>query len=278
MISSWIRKTRCGESCSGRAAQHQFNLLSCHPSVGACNGALPECAQGRSQTKCARNDVEFLSCLGSQCHELPWALRMQEARRNTVVQFQSLRPEEVQELVEGGEWLLVDVRPAEDFEKSTLKGAVNVPLFQRLSWANPTPGTLLRAAAYAVNGVQAVEINPNFEEQMRAVAGDRKVIMVRRLLYWLLYENIHHSSPPIRCLRLQLVAQSECLTVPADTGSSSPACLTAELPAHTLRICAYVRNVRDKVHTTVEVLSLCHNCHCRFCSGHCSLCMQCQPR
>lgn len=96
-----------------------------------------------------------------------------------LVQFQSFFAKEAKPLLDAGEYVMVDVRPAEDFEKATVEGAKNVPLFQRISFSNPSPGKLLRGLAYALNGVQAVEVNPDFEEQMKAAGGGKKVMLVR---------------------------------------------------------------------------------------------------
>lgn len=84
-------------------------------------------------------------------------------------------------MLDSGEYVMVDVRPSEDYEKSTIEGAKSVPLFQRLSFSNPTPGKLLRGLAYALNGVQAVEVNPEFEAEMKAAADGKKVLVVRIL-------------------------------------------------------------------------------------------------
>lgn len=95
------------------------------------------------------------------------------------MQFESLFAKDAKEKVDAGEYVIVDVRPTEDFDKATVEGAKNVPLFQRISFANPSPGKLLRGLAYALNGVQAVEVNPEFEEQMKAAGDGKKVLVVR---------------------------------------------------------------------------------------------------
>jgi rhodanese-related sulfurtransferase len=41
-------------------------------------------------------------------------------------------PTEALSLVAGDDWVVVDVRPAGDYEKASADGAVNVPLFQAL--------------------------------------------------------------------------------------------------------------------------------------------------
>lgn len=93
--------------------------------------------------------------------------------------LESLTPEEAQSRVDSGDWVIVDVRPKEEYEKSSILGAVSAPLFQRMDWSNPTPASFLRGAAYALNGVQAVEPNANFSEDIKTRCGGKKIIMVR---------------------------------------------------------------------------------------------------
>jgi hypothetical protein len=84
-------------------------------------------------------------------------------------------------------------RPSGEFEKASAEGAVNVPLFRALDFSKPTPGMLLRAAAYALNGVQGVEPNPNFAAEMKERSAGKKVILVRALAM-LLFE-VRQSMP-----------------------------------------------------------------------------------
>lgn len=90
----------------------------------------------------------------------------------------SVPPEAAQSLVDSGDWVIVDVRPREEYEKSSILGAVNAPLFQLMDWSKPTPSSLLRGAAYALNGVQAVEPNANFAEDIKSQCAGKNVIMV----------------------------------------------------------------------------------------------------
>jgi len=52
--------------------------------------------------------------------------------------------------------VLVDVRPAADYDKAHPEGAVNVQLFQRTNFAKPSFASYLRAAALMANGVTPV--------------------------------------------------------------------------------------------------------------------------
>jgi rhodanese-related sulfurtransferase len=126
------------------------------------------------------------------------------------VQFKSVRAAEAKEMADSGEYVVIDVRPIEDFEKSTIQDAKSVPLFQRISFSNPSPGKLLRGLAYALNGVQAVEVNPDFEEQMKAAAGGKKVLLVR--------------SPPYRISHL--FERTSELTSSASIHQTQHACAT----------------------------------------------------
>lgn len=82
-------------------------------------------------------------------------------------------------MVDSGDWVIVDVRPKTDYEKSTVEGAKHAALFQGMSFANATPKSLLRAAAYAMNGVSPVEPNPAFADDLKAAAGNKGAILVR---------------------------------------------------------------------------------------------------
>ena len=76
----------------------------------------------------------------------------------------------LQTLVGSGEWVLVDVRPPPQYEAAHPEGAVSVPLYQPLDWSKPDLGKVLKFVAYATNGVTAVEPNPQFAEQLKAVS------------------------------------------------------------------------------------------------------------
>ncbi len=56
----------------------------------------------------------------------------------------------------GSRQVLVDVRPAADYNKAHPEGAVNVQLFQRTNFAKPSFASYLRAAALMANGVTPV--------------------------------------------------------------------------------------------------------------------------
>ena len=93
--------------------------------------------------------------------------------------MRSLQPAEAQELVSNGDYVLVDVRPKELFEQSSIEGAVNVPLFQSMDFSKATAQSWLKALAYTFNGVKPVEVNPNFIEEMKTQVAGRNAILVR---------------------------------------------------------------------------------------------------
>lgn len=89
----------------------------------------------------------------------------------------SLKPTEARDLMDQG-YVLVDVRPPHIFEKAHPAGAKNVPLFQKVNFSNFSVTGYLRAAALALNGVEPVEPNPRFSEQLLEEAGEGgKIIM-----------------------------------------------------------------------------------------------------
>ena len=112
---------------------------------------------------------------------------LQSSRHHSVthnkllLQLASVPPAKAQEMVDSGKWLIVDVRPKKDFEKSTIEGAANAPLFQSMSFQNATPKSLLRAVAFALNGVAPVEPNGEFDEEVKAACGGKGAILVRTL-------------------------------------------------------------------------------------------------
>lgn len=72
------------------------------------------------------------------------------------------------------DWVLVDVRPADFFAKGHPEGAVNIPLFdkpQSLSLFN-----VLRCLLLKSQNVPTFGFNPDFVDQLQAVAGERGVI------------------------------------------------------------------------------------------------------
>lgn len=89
-------------------------------------------------------------------------------------ELKSLSPENAKSLTDSGEWVLIDVRPGEDFEKGHAQGAVSAPLFRSMDWGNVKPMGLLKAAALMVNGVAPMELNPRFVAEAKAACDGGK--------------------------------------------------------------------------------------------------------
>ena len=56
----------------------------------------------------------------------------------------------------------MDVRPQQIYEKSHPEGAENAALFRKFDITKSSFTSILRATALALNGVEAVEPNPEF--------------------------------------------------------------------------------------------------------------------
>ncbi|KAK9820547.1 hypothetical protein WJX72_011515 [[Myrmecia] bisecta] len=92
--------------------------------------------------------------------------------------LKSISPEEAQERVKAGTDVLVDVRPAEAYEKAHPEGALSAPMFQVINLGTGfSLGRLAKAAAMAANGVTPTERNPNFVQELKKAAGDKGVIL-----------------------------------------------------------------------------------------------------
>ncbi|KAG2436239.1 hypothetical protein HXX76_006550 [Chlamydomonas incerta] len=99
----------------------------------------------------------------------------------TAAKVESISPEEAARRVKSGEWLLVDVRLTEQHETAAPEGAVNVPIYETITMEGADLRRLLKAAMYKSNGVNPVDPNPKFGEQLKAAvteAGAKGVITV----------------------------------------------------------------------------------------------------
>ena len=87
--------------------------------------------------------------------------------------------------------VLVDVRPKQIYEKSHPEGAKHAALFRKFDITKSSFTSILRATALALNGVEAVEPNPEFGEilyELQAGCMDPGGI--------LLGLNLHACAPP----------------------------------------------------------------------------------
>ena len=57
-------------------------------------------------------------------------------------------------MLNSGDWVLVDVRPPQLYEKAHIEGAKNAALFQPVNWGKPSTKKVLRAIAFMLNGVK----------------------------------------------------------------------------------------------------------------------------
>jgi hypothetical protein len=116
------------------------------------------------------------------------------------LQIKSVPPKKAQEMAESGKWVLIDVRPQDEFGKSSATGALNVPLFQQVNMSQATPKSMLRAAAYLFNGVKPVEPNPSFAEDLKTAAGGKGVIMVRVIFRLMQCPSVNKVDPLQKCV------------------------------------------------------------------------------
>lgn len=89
----------------------------------------------------------------------------------------SISPQEAKALVDGGEWVLVDVRPKETHEKAHPAGSISAPLYQPIDWSSVDAAKVFKAIAYSFNGVQPIEQNPAFKGQVTAGTGGTKGVI-----------------------------------------------------------------------------------------------------
>lgn len=101
----------------------------------------------------------------------PWEVMWQVLNDN---ELKSVPPQLAKQMLDSGEYALVDVRTKEDYKGSHGSGALSAPLFQSVDWRNINAFGALRAAAMAVNGVKPVETNPNFESELRKASEEGK--------------------------------------------------------------------------------------------------------
>lgn len=82
--------------------------------------------------------------------------------------METVPPQQAVELTSNGKFVLVDVRQSDLYDEAHAEGAVNVPLFQKLDWSKGG-WQVLKGVAYVVNGVQPVEANPDFVEEVKKI-------------------------------------------------------------------------------------------------------------
>lgn len=95
-----------------------------------------------------------------------------------VPQIESVSPQRAAEMAASGQWTIVDVRPAAEFQAAHIPGAASCPLYQPLDMSAADFGKMLKFVALKANGVNPVEPNPKFKETMAAIAASDKGLVV----------------------------------------------------------------------------------------------------
>lgn len=96
----------------------------------------------------------------------------------TKQRLETISPETAKSRVDAGEWVLVDVRLGEQYEAGHAEGAVSAPIYETIGFQGSDFRRLLKVAMYKSNGVNPVDPNPKFAEQLRAASGGKGVILM----------------------------------------------------------------------------------------------------
>ena len=80
-------------------------------------------------------------------------------------------------MVASGEWVLVDIRPVEDYEESHIPESVNVSLFQKITPSNITGGDILKTLLLASQGVTPMKTNKTFPTDVKVALQGKKAIV-----------------------------------------------------------------------------------------------------
>ncbi|KAI8466255.1 MAG: rhodanese-like protein [Monoraphidium minutum] len=89
--------------------------------------------------------------------------------------METISPANADSLVKSGQWVLVDVRRADQFAAAAPLGAVNIPLYRKIEFSRGfDPTRVMRSIMYAFNGVEPIEPNSEFIEQLAAAAAGGK--------------------------------------------------------------------------------------------------------
>lgn len=90
----------------------------------------------------------------------------------------TIPPEAASKLLAKGNYAFIDVRLPKDHEKSHPEGSVSVPMYQTITTDNLDATKLFKFIAYSFNGVNPVEPNPAFVEEVRAAMKGKKGLIV----------------------------------------------------------------------------------------------------
>ncbi|KXZ50257.1 hypothetical protein GPECTOR_17g895 [Gonium pectorale] len=86
----------------------------------------------------------------------------------TDAKIATISPQEAASRVASGEWILMDVRLKEQYENSHPEGSVSVPMYETIDMSKADLRKMLKAFMYKSNGVNPVDPNPAFAEQLQA--------------------------------------------------------------------------------------------------------------
>lgn len=90
--------------------------------------------------------------------------------------LRTVSPEEAAELLQTGDWVLLDVRRPDQHEEAHPEGALSVPMYRLLDMGKPDFAKMMKAVAYAFNGVKAIDSNNNFTNEAVAAAPGKRFI------------------------------------------------------------------------------------------------------
>ncbi|GLI61163.1 hypothetical protein VaNZ11_003449 [Volvox africanus] len=95
----------------------------------------------------------------------------------TDAKIETISPQEAKARIDSGAWILADVRLKEQHEAGHPEGAVSVPIYETIDLAGADLRKMLKAFMYKSNGVNPVDPNPAFVEQLKAAvrAAEAKV-------------------------------------------------------------------------------------------------------
>ncbi|KAK9833533.1 hypothetical protein WJX81_002543 [Elliptochloris bilobata] len=137
----------------------------------SCSHASSRSANRRALSPVCAATVEFQRARASKWDDA-WYYLARE------MQLDSVPPAEAANRAGGGQWVLVDVRPKHKYEASHAEGAVNVEYIKRVDWSKPDFVRYLRAIGHLSNGVDPVEPNADFVEELEKASGGKGVLLM----------------------------------------------------------------------------------------------------